>query len=105
VTAWAILKDGKQAGKVIANWSDNPAGSVCSLAIIGFGEPGDHTISICNGQVVGKARGYGYCKFSSAFASCLRLNGIETEERLGGVGEGACRAWLESEGYTVAEVI
>ena len=34
VTAIALLKNGKPAGKIIANWSDNPAGSVCTACVM-----------------------------------------------------------------------
>ena len=64
-TAIALIKDGKQAGKIVANWSDNPNGTVCTA-----------TVHIeCWGESyvgTGRASGYGYDKLSAAIYDALQ---------------------------------
>ena len=114
VKAWALLFNGEHAGRVIANFSDNPNGSVCTCAVhiwdkyekqIGLtpldaGKPNEDYIA-----PQGQAGGYGYCKFSSAFADALRRKyGIENEQ-IAGRGESAMIQWLNGKGLQVIEVL
>lgn len=82
VRAWAILHDGKgergsdaNAGRIVANFSDNPNGSVCTLTLHFWGGP----LEIMPGTT-GQAGGYGYDKFSAAMSDALsRAYGLEPE--------------------------
>lgn len=73
-TAIALIKDGQLAGKIVANWSDNPAGSVCTATV--------HILHdghwFCG---TGRARGYGYDKLSSATYEALRSSSADHYER------------------------
>ena len=82
-TAKAILFNGKPAGRLIANWSDNPAGSVCTASVIIFGGPladmkHPKTGASLDYRNTGKASGYGYDKLSQAVWQCFKNAGIET---------------------------
>lgn len=97
VSAWALHLEGKPAGKIVANWSDNPAGSVCTA-----------TVSIWIGPLAElpksteSAGGYGYHKLSACLASIFHP--FTEGKRIDG-GTGAIRAFLESKGYSVMEVL
>jgi len=110
VTAISLMHSGKPAGKIIANFSDNPAGSVCTAAV--FIWEGPLTISekykvklmdketmLTSNSRMAKASGYGYCKFSQAVGEALRATWLN------GRGEGAIRKYFESEGYEYIQVI
>ena len=102
VSAWALWFDGKPAGKIVANWSDNPAGSVCTA-----------TVAIWDGpckeleKTTASAGGYGYDKLSACLASILNPifqstpNGFKYLDG----GSSQVHGWLESVGYSVLEVI
>lgn len=64
-TAVALMKNGKRAGKIVANWSDNPAGSVCTATV--HINHGDESY-----QGTGRAGGYGYDKLSRAIWGALQ---------------------------------
>lgn len=91
VTAVALMFEGKQAGKIVANWSDNPAGSVCTA-----------TVSIWDGPLkelpksTASAGGYGYDKLSACLSELL--DGCPDS------GRSSCYQWLEKQGYGVMEV-
>lgn len=75
-TAIALLFEGKAAGRVIANWSDNPNGSVCTASVIIWGGPlKDHKFDYAT---MGRAGGYGYDKLSQAVWQCFKKLGVET---------------------------
>lgn len=99
VRAYAVLLNGTPAGRVVANWSDNPAGSVCTV-----------TVGIWDGELKGmpsvtaRAKGFGYCKFSAAFESAIQSAGVEIHD-VHGAGESEVEKWLESHGYTAFRVI
>lgn len=99
VRAWALLHDGKEAGRVVANFSDNPAGSVCTC-----------TVNIWAGKfkdlpsMTGKAGGYGYCKFSAAFADAFWRQKIECSG-VNSAGETAMERFLDEHGYSVIRVL
>ncbi len=91
VTAVALMFDGKQAGKIVANWSDNPAGSVCTA-----------TVSVWAGPLsdlpksTESAGGYGYDKLSSCLSRIF--------DGCPDAGRSSCYRWLEDQGYVVIEV-
>lgn len=93
-TAWALLFDGKHAGKVVAKGGPT---NVCTVSV--WAGPGKDWP-----RATGHATGYGYCKFSAAFDDALNRAGIKCPD-LNGRGAGAVRCWLESLGYTVIEVL
>lgn len=107
VRAWALMHKGKQAGKIVANFSDNPAGSVCTAQVIFWTGPlaNNGPISDLKGPALGKAGGYGYDKFSTAVEQSLIKQGINPKVSMGGSGDSAVRTFLEKNGYTVLEVI
>lgn len=100
VTAWAILHNGEMAGRIVANWSDNPAGSVCTATVHIWGGPLEYLPAMS-----GKAGGYGYCKFSAAVYDALNRAADVGQISMSGAGESAVSRWLESFGYTTARVI
>jgi hypothetical protein len=81
-TAIALLFEGKPAGRIIANWSNNPSGSVCSASVIIWEGP----LKDCKGPKgkelnyanIGKASGYGYDKLSQSVWQCLNNAGVQT---------------------------
>ena len=104
--AIALLRDGKMVGKIIANFSDNPAGSVCTASVILYGRESG----------IGRAGGYGYDKFSSAVAGALRSMGLLAARPHGDntpdgekiavyAGAGNVREAFEAAGYTYLEVV
>ena len=108
-------REGAYAGRIVANWSDNPAGSVCTA-----------TVSINSGplafipNVSGKAGGYGYDKLSAAIYDALRrardgegeawkyayeadqekCKGLDIPD-FHGAGFSSVKAWLKTHGYIV----
>jgi hypothetical protein len=97
-TAWALLKNGHLAGRFVANWSDNPNGTVCTVwfALYGFDN---------NPTIIGKGRagGYGYDKLSAATYQALKAAGITPQ--VVQPANGLTRKEFEAMGYEVAEVI
>lgn len=98
VKAWALLFNGEMAGRIVANYSDNPNGSVCT-ATVGFwnGPLKDTNAS------TGRAGGYGYDKFSAAVSSALNKVGVKNDVE--GRGDSSVKSLLEKIGYSVIEVI
>jgi hypothetical protein len=91
-TAKALIYEGKPAGRIIANWSDNPAGTVCSASVIIWAGPlkdAKHpkTGKGLNYGNIGKAGGYGYDKLSQAVYNCLVNAGVEPETVKPGNGQ------------------
>lgn len=106
VTAWALLLNGKYVGRIVANYSDNPSGSVVTADVVAWDgalEPEE-----C---LTGRAGGHGYHKLSAAVSDALeRGKGWNAEQRdaiakMHGAGEGRMRTFFESLGYVVAEVL
>ena len=87
-TAVCLLnaKTGEYCGRIVANWSDNPSGSVCTAQVMIFGnEPSeeikatvDANQRACKGPFIGKAGGYGYDKFSAAIYQSLKAQNLST---------------------------
>jgi len=114
VTAIALYKEGKSARKIICNWSDNPAGSVCTAQVcLWDGEISEkvkqeHTKTEfldCHLPVtmIGKAGGYGYDKRSAAISSALRKGGLHELLPVEG-GAGNERTVFENAGFEWFEV-
>lgn len=105
--AWALIFAGKPAGKMVANWSNNPNGTVCSASVYIWAGPLD--LKDQKGKfkfdygTVGKAGGYGYDKLSQAVWQCFEKVGIPTKEVK--PANGRTRDEFEAWGYTVIEVI
>jgi hypothetical protein len=97
-TAWALLKNGHLAGRFVANWSDNPNGTVCTVwfALYSF----DNNPTIIG---TGRAGGYGYDKLSAATYQALKAAGITPQ--VVRPANGLTRKEFEAMGYEVAEVI
>lgn len=106
VTAKALIFDGKPAGRIIANWSDNPSGSTCSASVIvwlgplsEYSENGKEL----NYANIGKAGGYGYDKLSQAVWQCLVRAGVPVKEVK--PGNGLTNQEFEAWGYIVADIL
>lgn len=127
VRAWALFHpDASQdpnardaaaryAGKVVADYSDNPAGSVVTCTVVvwhgplarmreAYEEKRGGGCRVVENPMTGRAGGGGYCKFSAAFHGAVRMVDPSAKD-LSGRGEPVCRAYLESHGYTVVEVV
>ena len=102
VTAWALFFDGEGCGRIVANWSDNPNGSVCTATVAVWDGPLDGLP-----RTTGKAGGGGYCKLSAAVAEALDRVMIRPadSEPISGRGRRAVEKFFESYGYTVFQVI
>lgn len=101
-SAVALLKDGKLAGKIIANWSDNPAGSVCQATVWLWDRIEGDTPRRSHGT--GRAGGFGYDKFSAAVYDALAEIWGEYPTGVSG-GDGQTRMVFECMGYTYAEIL
>ena len=91
------------AGRIVANHSDNPNGSVCTATVHIFAGP----LSACP-FTTGKAGGYGYDKLSAAVQDALDRAGWEGKPKIppfGGDGMDAVARWFESFGYVCVSVI
>lgn len=112
VSAVALLKGGELKGKIIANWSDNPAGSVCTAQVLLFDRETKkkRTVMLMDKEtelsaiMIGKAGGYGYDKFSSAVYQALKAGGLEKDIPVE-PGAGAVRSTFEKAGYQYVEII
>ena len=102
VRAWALMRKGKMAGKIVANFSDNPAGSVCTAQVIIWTGPlSEEKIEV---PALGKAGGYGYDKFSAAVSGSLIRLGFNPGT-MSGEGDTSVKAFFEKNGYVVVEVV
>lgn len=98
VKAWAVLFDGEEAGRIVANFSDNPNGSVCTSSVGFWAGPLKGKESS-----TGRAGGYGYDKFSASVSSALSKIGVKND--VDGRGAASVRSLLEGLGYQVIEVL
>ena len=114
----ASTRPGGFAGRIVANWSDNPAGSVCTAQVSIWEGP-----LACIPNTIGRAGGYGYDKLSAAIQSAITrakegkgLGKPDTSEQaasLAGLnvphfadmGFSEVRKWFESLGYVVVDSI
>ena len=106
-TAWALLYNSAFAGKLIANWSDNRAGTVCSASLLIWNGPLSNEDKnkglIFDLGNIGKAGGYGYDKLSQAVWQCFKNANLETKKVK--PGNGQTREEFEAWGYVVCEII
>lgn len=112
VTAWALLFNGKPAGKIVANWGNDGMSGVLMTVNAYAGQM--HTW--CDGEsysVFYGAGSFGADKMSGAFdaildmmpgAPALKRDG-GTRPDLAGLGSSEVRRYLESVGYDVFEVL
>lgn len=103
VSAIALLWEGKEAGKIIANWSDNPAGSVCTATVSVWA--GSLKDSFNYEKNTARARGYGYDKLASCLERILQPTKENNEGREYFGGKSSAFDWLRAKGYQVIEVI
>jgi hypothetical protein len=106
-TAKALIFEGKPAGRIIANWSDNPAGTVCKASVIIWAGPlkdtkNENTGTCFNYLNIGTAGGYGYDKLSSAVWQCFNNAGVETKQVK--PANGQTNEEFESWGYTIFDI-
>lgn len=104
VSAIAVLYNGNFAGRIVANWSDNPNGSVCTA-----------TVSVWIGPLeympkgTGRAGGCGYDKLSSAISDAINKVIAEDPDKIApkfaGCGMTEVRKWFEQFGYELFGVI
>ncbi len=103
VHAWALLHpdapNGRGAGRIVADFSDNPAGAVCTATVCVWAGPLAEMPAS-----TGRAGGYGYCKFSAAVDEALCKAGQDAGD-MHGRGGSAIRKWFEARGYQCIEVI
>lgn len=120
VTAYVLMDKKKEiAGKIIANFSDNPNGSVCTAQVIIHKLPKTIVPKVkrydseflkdktFDAPFIGKAGGYGYDKFSSAVADAMRRNTTACPAiTFDGVGEGGIRDWFKKEcGLDIHQIV
>lgn len=98
VKAWAVTYNGEMAGRIVANSSDNPNGSVCTATVGFWGGP----LKDINAST-GRAGGYGYDKFSAAVSYALNKIGVKND--VDGRGDSSVKSLLRNLGYSVIEVI
>jgi len=108
VRAWALVWKGQPAGSLVANFSDNPNGSVCTATVRIYAGPlKDLPI------VTGRAGGYGYDKFSAAVDAAMssgitnyheftKSHGVEY---LHGAGDSVVESLFTAMGYVVARAL
>lgn len=106
-TAKALIFNGKFAGRIIANWSDNRAGTVCSASVIIWSGPlADFKHSKTSRGFdygnIGKASGYGYDKLSQAVWQCFNNAGCEA--KVVRPANGQTNEEFEAWGYVVCDI-
>ena len=100
-TAWALLFNGKFAGKLIANWSDNRN---CTGSVLIWAGPLDMKENKgFDFSIIGRAGGYGYDKLSQVVWQCFEKSGVKAKVVRPANGES--RAEFEHWGYEVCEII
>lgn len=108
VSVWVLMdKQSKEIqGKILANWSDNPNGSVCTCDVILWEcEKYGLTPKIGTSSVwTGKAGGYGYCKFSTAVHDAINRNVSESLPRFAGAGHSAVKEFFGGIGIDAHEI-
>lgn len=105
-TAICLLnkKTGCYCGRIVANWSDNPNGTVCTAQVMLFiGAPTARSKEDFV-NVQGKAGGYGYDKLSSAIAQALRKADLHDVIKVQGASGNQAEAF-EKAGFVYIQVI
>ena len=105
-TAVCLLnkKTGCYCGRIIANWSDNPNGSVCTANIQLFINAPTARSKEDFVNVQGKAGGYGYDKLSAAIDQALRKAGLHEIIKVQGASGNQAEAF-ENAGFVYNQVI
>lgn len=114
VSAICLLKNGKYVGRIVANWSDNPYGSVCTAQVMLWdGELSEKVkqrhikteFFDCDMPVtmIGRARGYGYDKLSAAISKALDKGGLREFLPVKG-GTGNQRDVFQKAGFEYIEI-
>ena len=92
---------GEYCGRIVANWSDNPAGTVCTCAVMLYGnspiQSGDYKAGM------GKADGYGYDKLSQAIYFALKTTNLHNLIKVE-TASGNQRNAFEDAGFIYIEV-
>jgi hypothetical protein len=102
VKAWGLLYKGKMAGRMVANYSDNPMGSVCTATVSVWAGPLKPQ-ELYAGKGTGTAGGGGYDKLSAAVYEAIEKMGFAPRKLSHGNGETVTE--FEAWGYTVIEVL
>jgi hypothetical protein len=93
-TVFVLLDDKKEyAGRIVANYSDNPSGTVCTATVQIFSK----------GTETGRAGGYGYDKLSAAIYQALKKLNIEPIKVR--PGNGYTYEEFEAQGFTVIKAL
>ena len=103
VRAWALAFGGEAAGRIVWEYSDNPAGSnvTCSLGV--WAGP---LAKLSEGHLTGTAGGGGYEKASASFDYALHpFRDAITMPALDGLGLGCVEKWLTVIGYKVLKAL
>jgi hypothetical protein len=121
VNVWALTHPdhpGRTVGRIIANWSDNPMGSVVTATVHVFQGPLKFIPS-----TTGQAGGGGYCKLSAAISDGINraresadyISHLSADEvtklkelpstGFGGGGHSAVAKWFAQWGYQVDELL
>ena len=106
VRAWTLHADVANGG--FAGDCPTHAGKLVSVA--GSGGRVLVTLNIWAGPLksmpstTGAADGYGYCKFSAAFADAVRRGGMDCHN-VDSAGVSSVQSWLRAAGYTIAEAV
>lgn len=98
VRVWVLLRGNEICGRMVASFSDNPRGSVCTATISAWAGP-----LAGNEKLTGRAGGGGYDKLSSAISSALNSGGFQNI--FAGVGTPATIRWFKSQGYDVHDIL
>ena len=107
-SVFVVLQDSKIVGRIIANHSDNPAGSVCTATVWApCMETGEGSQSRC--CATGTAGGYGYDKLSAAIYEALGRSNMERAEKTAGHmfsgGDGRHVQVFEALGYELRQLL
>lgn len=102
-------KTNELAGKIIANWSDNPMGTVCTAQVIIYGDEKRGIKLKANKHIlIGKAGGYGYDKLSSAIASAINNNttqDLRAKFSGAGIGSTECIKFFNALGLNLVSLL
>jgi hypothetical protein len=96
-SAWALMKDGHMAGRMVANWNRGTY-ITCTATVILYDNSG-----FGFRQATGTAGGYGYDKLSAAVYRALKEMQIEPVKLE--PANGLTRAEFEALGFQVVEVL
>jgi len=92
-------------GKIIANWSDNPNGAVCTAQVI-LWNSNNYNLTQCSGEpiAIGKAGGYGYDKLSAAIDAAMHKGFKDYTGNAAGRGESSIIEYFDSIGIICTRI-